>query len=102
MSLRIRRLAHKLLLSNVSIVSRRKKSTAKSTKLTKAEVEAALGAADKKMSAYYTYPVENVIRAKKKKFEKRYMGNHFYMQLGLGMTFITCFFISPLLGRRIA
>ena len=81
-------------------VARRRLSS--SRKPTKEEVDAALEKADKQMSAYYTYPVEKVIAAKKKSFHDRHTGKQFYLQVGLGMTLLTSFLVSPFLGRKIA
>lgn len=57
---------------------------AESGKPTPEEVEAALEKANKAMEAYYSYPPEKVIAAKKLRFEKRHRDKQFYFQLGLG------------------
>lgn len=48
------------------------------------EVEAALIKANETMKAYYSYPPEKVIAAKKLKFEERHRDKQFYLQLALG------------------
>ena len=53
-------------------------------KMTAEEVEAAMEKANESMKAYYSYPPEKVIAAKKLKFEKRHRDKQFYLQVGLG------------------
>ena len=48
------------------------------------EVEAALIKANETMKAYYSYPPDKVIAAKKLKFEERHRDKQFYFQLALG------------------
>lgn len=73
-----------------------------SKKMTAEEVEAALEKANESMKAYYSYPVEKVIALKKAKFQKRHMDKAFYLQLGLGMSLLCAFLLTPFLGRKIA
>ena len=47
------------------------------------EVEAALEKANESMKAYYSYPPEKVIAAKKLRFKQRLSDRQFYLQLGL-------------------
>ena len=54
------------------------------TKLTAEEVEAALEKANESMKAYYSYPPEKVIAAKKARFDRRHRDKQFYLQLGIG------------------
>ena len=56
------------------------------TKLTAEEVEAALEKANESMKAYYSYPPEKVIAAKKARFDRRHRDKQFYLQLGIGET----------------
>ena len=53
-------------------------------KMTAEEIEAALEKANETMKAYYSYPPDKVISAKKAKFNARHRDNQFYVQLGLG------------------
>ena len=53
-------------------------------KLTAEEVEAALVKANESMKAYYSYPPEKVIAAKKARFDRRHRDKQFYLQLGIG------------------
>lgn len=71
-------------------------------KLTSEEVEAVLEKANESMKAYYSYPPEKVIAAKKLKFEERHRDKQFYFQLGLASSLVCCFLITPFLGRKIA
>lgn len=52
-------------------------------KATAEEVEAALEKANESMRAYYSYPPEKVIAAKKLRFKQRLSDRQFYLQLGL-------------------
>ena len=52
-------------------------------KATAEEVEAALEKANESMRAYYSYPPEKVIAAKKMRFKQRLSDRQFYLQLGL-------------------
>ena len=54
------------------------------TKLTAEEVEKALEKANESMKAYYSYPPEKVIAAKKARFDRRHRDKQFYLQLGIG------------------
>jgi len=65
-------------------------------------MEAALVKANESMKAYYTYPVEKVIAAKKVKFEQRHRDKAFYLQLGLASTLVCTFLLTPFIGRKIA
>ena len=101
-------------------------------KLSKEEVEAALDKANESMRAYYSYPPEKVMAAKKARFQQRHMDKSFYFQVGLGecpcvqlallackvqsvmysqrmpikymigMSLLCTFLITPFLGRIIA
>lgn len=70
--------------------------------MTAEELEAVLQKANESMMAYYSYPPEKVIALKKAKFNERYRDKQFYLQLGLGMTLLCTFLITPFLGRKIA
>lgn len=70
--------------------------------MTAEEVEATLEQANEAMKAYYSYPPDKVIAAKKARFEKRHMDKQFYFQLALGMSLLCSFLITPFLGRKIA
>ena len=59
-------------------------STAPKKPTTPEEVEAALIKANETMKAYYSYPPEKVMAAKKLKFEERHRDKQFYFQLALG------------------
>ena len=59
------------------------------TKLTAEEVEAALEKANESMKAYYSYPPEKVIAAKKARFDRRHRDKQFYLQLGIGEYYIS-------------
>ena len=54
------------------------------TKLTAKEIEATLEKANESMKAYYSYPPEKVIAAKKARFDSRHRDKQFYLQLGIG------------------
>ncbi len=66
-------------------IARRALSTPSKTanKATAEEVEAALEKANESMKAYYSYPPEKVIAAKKLKFKQRLSDRQFFLQLGL-------------------
>ena len=70
--------------------------------MTPEEVDAALEKANESMKAYYSYPVEKVIAAKKARFNNRHRGKDFYLQLGLGMSLLCSFLATPFIGRKIA
>mmetsp|Transcript_5523 Transcript_5523/g.12051 ORF Transcript_5523/g.12051 Transcript_5523/m.12051 type:complete len:209 (-) Transcript_5523:214-840(-) len=74
----------------------------KGKKMTSGEVNAALHDANEAMKAYYSYPPEKVIALKKAKFDARHRDGQFYLQLGLGVSLVCCFLITPFLGRKIA
>lgn len=63
------------------------------------EVEAALIKANETMKAYYSYPPEKVIAAKKLKFEERHRDKQFYLQLALGESSIA--FLCAFMSRRL-
>ena len=71
-------------------------------KMTAEEVEAALEKANETMKEYYSFPPEKVIAAKKARFEDRHRDKGFYLQLGLAMTMLCSFLVTPFLGRKIA
>lgn len=77
-------------------------STTSGKKMTAEEVEASLEQANEAMKAYYSYPPDKVIAAKKARFEKRHMDKQFYFQLALGMSLLCSFLLTPFLGRKIA
>ncbi len=66
-------------------VSRRAFSTPykADSKSTAEEMEAALEKANESMKAYYSYPPEKIIAAKKLRFKQRLSDRQFYLQLGL-------------------
>ena len=70
--------------------------------MTAEEVDAALEKANESMKAYYQYPVEKVIAAKKARFDNRHRGKDFYLQLGLGVSLVCSFLATPFIGRKIA
>lgn len=78
--------------STSSLVRRGFSTTTKkdATKLTAEEVEAALEKANESMKAYYSYPPEKVIAAKKARFDRRHRDKQFYLQLGIGEYTSTC------------
>lgn len=88
------------------VMTRRKFSsptpTKTKSKMTAEEVEMALENANESMKAYYSYPPEKVIAAKKAKFNARHMNKQFYLQLGLGMSLLCSFLATPFIGRKIA
>ena len=63
------------------------------SKLTAEEVEAALEKANESMKAYYSYPPEKVIAAKKARFDRRHRDKQFYLQLGIGEYYISIYVI---------
>jgi hypothetical protein len=68
------------------VVARRGFSTSPkeaSVKAISEETEAALEKANESMKAYYSYPPEKVIAAKKERFKRRMSDKQFYLQLGL-------------------
>ena len=68
----------------VRVVARRGLSTSpKEASVNSKETEAALEKANESMKAYYSYPPEKVIAAKKERFKRRMSDNQFYLQLGL-------------------
>ena len=71
--------------TRVNVVRRRAFSTPSKTanNATAEEVEAALEKANESMKAYYSYPPEKVIAAKKLKFQQRLSDRQFILQLGL-------------------
>lgn len=94
---------------NHRLVVRRKFSTPTSSQtnngkkaMTAEEIDAALEKANESMKAYYQYPVEKVIAAKKARFNKRHRGKDFFLQLGLGMSLLCSFLATPFVGRKIA
>ena len=70
--------------------------------MTAEEIDAALEKANESMKAYYQYPVEKVIAAKKARFNNRHRGKDFFLQLGLGMSLLCSFLATPFVGRKIA
>jgi hypothetical protein len=70
---------------SVAHLARRAFSTPSKTanKATAEEVEAALEKANESMKAYYSYPPEKVIAAKKLRFKQRLSDRQFFLQLGL-------------------
>eukprot|EP00569_Conticribra_weissflogii_P006400 CAMPEP_0171327678 /NCGR_PEP_ID=MMETSP0878-20121228/175_1 /TAXON_ID=67004 /ORGANISM="Thalassiosira weissflogii, Strain CCMP1336" /LENGTH=163 /DNA_ID=CAMNT_0011827469 /DNA_START=331 /DNA_END=822 /DNA_ORIENTATION=- len=70
--------------------------------MTPEEVEEALKQANETMKDYYSYPPEKVISAKRAKFNDRHMDNQFYLQLGLGVSLLCTFLLTPFIGRKIA
>ncbi|KAL3823739.1 hypothetical protein ACHAXA_004832 [Cyclostephanos tholiformis] len=85
-------------------VSRRAFSTPykADSKSTAEEMEAALEKANESMKAYYSYPPEKIIAAKKLRFKQRLSDRQFYLQLGLSVSLVCTFLITPFLGRKIA
>mmetsp|Transcript_8951 Transcript_8951/g.11295 ORF Transcript_8951/g.11295 Transcript_8951/m.11295 type:complete len:213 (+) Transcript_8951:117-755(+) len=77
-------------------------STSGRKAMTAEEVDAALEKANESMKAYYQYPVEKVIAAKKARFDNRHRGKDFYLQLGLGVSLVCSFLATPFIGRKIA
>lgn len=71
-------------------------------KVTPEEMEAALKKANESMKAYYSYPPDKVIAAKKERFKRRLSDKQFYLQLGLSVSLVGTFLLSPFLGRKIA
>jgi hypothetical protein len=71
--------------THVNVARRRAFSTPSKTanNATAEEVEAALEKANESMKAYYSYPPEKVIAAKKLKFQQRLSDRQFILQLGL-------------------
>lgn len=71
--------------TRLNVVRRRAFSTPSKTanNATAEEVEAALEKANESMKAYYSYPPEKVIAAKKLKFQQRLSDRQFILQLGL-------------------
>ena len=59
------------------------------TKLTAEEIEVTLEKANESMKAYYSYPPEKVIAAKKARFDGRHRDKQFYLQLGIGECIIS-------------
>lgn len=71
-------------------------------KMSAEEMDAALEKANEAMKAYYSYPPEKVIAAKKLKFDQRHRDKQFYFQVALGTTMLCSFLLTPFLGRKIA
>jgi len=90
--------------SNRAVTQRKFSSspTPTKTKMTAEEVEMALENANESMKAYYSYPPEKVIAAKRAKFNARHMNKQFYLQLGLGVSLLCSFLATPFIGRKIA
>mmetsp|Transcript_12613 Transcript_12613/g.27616 ORF Transcript_12613/g.27616 Transcript_12613/m.27616 type:complete len:218 (+) Transcript_12613:117-770(+) len=100
--------------ATTSIIPRRTLSTPKTTttaipsnpsstnKMSREEIEQALEKANEQMKAYYSYPPDKVVAAKKARFNERHRDNSFYVQLGLASSLVCAFLLTPFVGRKIA
>lgn len=88
--------------SNKSAAQRKFSSVKGDKPMTAEEIEQALEKANESMRAYYSYPPEKVIAAKKAKFNERHRDKQFYLQLGIGMSLLCTFLTTPFIGRKIA
>merc|ERR1719287_253712 len=70
--------------------------------LTAAERDAVLERANESMRAYYSYPPEKLLALKKSKFNAMHRDKTFFLQLGLGVSLLCTFILSPFIGRKIA
>ncbi|KAL7554440.1 hypothetical protein ACHAWF_017883 [Thalassiosira exigua] len=92
------------LCSSSQRIARRRFSSSprKNDKMTSEEVEESLDKAERAMMEYHTYPPAKVVAANKAKFDQRHRDNQFYIQVGIGVSLLCTFLITPFIGRRIA